>query len=255
LWSAFAHQRSREREPASHFQPVLLQPSSIYASRPAVSSAGIVFESMGAGGYVLSRTMGFDGHAFHPAVPASGSPIFFELVSRGHSRIMSFEPRTKVLSALTPEALNATHPAVTASGDRLAFIAGGTLRILGQGELATPRPVEEAAWFPLGRHLAISARGAVYDSADGKPLAPGIPGEQGEPAVSPDGMRLALTVTRRGIRHVWVEELSTKAARELTGGDCNSYAPAWEADSGGLIFASDCGRGLGLPRLYRAPLR
>lgn len=255
LWSALGHQRSRERAPASHFESVLMRPSSIYASSPAVSSAGIVFESMGAGGYVLSRTMGFDGHAFHPAVPASGTPIFFELVSHGHSRIMSFEPRTKSLEALTPEAINATHPAVTASGDRLAFIAGGTLHILGHGELATPRPVEEAAWFPLGRHLAISVRGIVYDSADGKRLAAGISGEQGEPAVSPDGTRLALTVTRGGIRHVWVEELSTQAARDVTGGDCNSYAPAWGLDSRELIFASDCGRGLGLPRLYRTPLR
>ena len=38
-----------------------------------------------------------------------------------------------------------------------------------------------------------------------------------------------------------------------TGGNCNSYAPpAWELDSSGIVFASDCGRGLGLPALYRA---
>jgi hypothetical protein len=49
-----------------------------------------------------------------------------------------------------------------------------------------------------------------------------------------------------------LEDLVTGTAREITGGACNSYAAAWEMDAKGLIFASDCGRGLGLPRLYRA---
>lgn len=254
LWDAARHQRSYDHEPARKFEPVASQRGSIYASSPAISRAGIVFESMGAGGYVLNRTMAFEGHAFHPSTPASGNPIFFELVAHGHSRIMSFDPRTKILGGLTPEGIDATGPTVTASGDRLAFLSDGKLFVRGEGPLATRRPVQDASWFPLDDHLAFSSKGAIYDTRDGQVLAPGIPGDQSEAAVSPDGKRLALTATRRGIRHIWIEELATKATHEVTGGDCNSFAPAWELDSKGVVFASDCGRGLGLPRLYRAPL-
>jgi Tol biopolymer transport system component len=201
--------------------------------------------------------MVFDGQAFHPSLPASGNPIVFESVAHGHSRIMSFDPQTKVLEGLTEESFNATNPAITASGRRLAYISDGRLFVRGQGLLNTPQPVEDAAWFPSEDHLVYSVNGAIYDSYDSndaRSLAPGIAGHQSEPAVSPDGKWLVLTVTRNGIRHIWTEDLSTKITHEVTGGDCNSYAAAWELDSKALIFASDCGRGLGLPRLYRAPL-
>ncbi len=117
------------------------------------------------------------------------------------------------------------------------------------GGIVTPGPVDDAAWFPDGNHLAFSAGGVLYDSKDMSRLVGDVPGELDEPAVSSNGESLAFTVTRRGIRHVWVEDMMKKTAREVTGGMCNSYASAWEPDSKSLIFASDCGRGLGLPRL------
>ncbi|MGA3185680.1 MAG: glycosyltransferase 87 family protein [Bryobacteraceae bacterium] len=252
LWSARSHQRSYNQEPPRMFASVSNQPSSIYASSPAISATGLVFESISAGRYVLNRTMAFEGQAFHPSVPASGHPIFFELAAHGHSRIMSFDPRTNLLEGLTAESLDATNPAVTLSGDRLAFISQGQLFVRGQGALVTPHPVQDAAWFPTGDHLAFSVNGAIYDSRDGLLLAPRIAGEQSEPAISPDGKWLALTATRQGIRHIWIEELSTKTAHELTGGNCNSDAAAWEPDSQAVIFPSDCTRGLGLPSLYRS---
>jgi len=33
---------------------------------------------------------------------------------------------------------------------------------------------------------------------------------------------------------------------QVTVGDCNSISPAWSADSKTLVYATDCGRGLGL---------
>ncbi len=254
LLDASRHQRSYNQEPARTFEPVALQPGSIYASSPAVSNAGIVFESLGAGGYTLNRKLAFKGHAFHPTVPASGSPIYFELVAQGHSRIMSFDPATKALLALTSEGMDATNPAVSPAGDRIAFISNGKLFVGAGGALPAPGPVQDAAWFPDGNHLAFSANGLIYDSRDMQPFQSGVVGDQSEPAISPDGTWLALTATHRGIRHIWLENISTKAAREITGGSCNSYASAWEPDSKALVFASDCGRGLGLPRLYRALL-
>lgn len=254
MLDAWRHQQSWNKEPRTTFESVASQVGSIYASSPAVSREGIVFESMNEGRYTLNRSMVFEGEAFHPSVPASGNPIFFELVAKGHSRIMSFDPATHVLEGLTSEGMDATGAAISENGDRLAFISNGKLLVRGDGVLPTPEPVQDAAWFPDGNHLAFSVNGVIYDSRDMRPIKLEVAGDQSEPAVSPDGHRLALTTTHRGIRHIWVTNLSTGVARELTAGACNSYAPAWEQDSKALIFASDCGRGLGLPRLYRAVL-
>jgi len=73
-------------------------------------------------------------------------------------------------------------------------------------------------------------------------------------AASPDGKWLAFTVHERGTKQVWLRNMATSMAAPLTGGSCNSISPAWEWDSKAVIFASDCGRGLGLPALYRARL-
>jgi hypothetical protein len=254
LWDAFSHQRDYNLEPARRFEPVELQASSIYASSPALSRSGIAFESIGRGGYVLNRNLAFPGHAFHPSVAESGDLIFFELVADGHSRIASFEPKTKVLERLTPAAADAHNPAVSLDGNKLAYVSRGKLFVHGEGPILTSAAVDDVAWFPRGNHLAFSAGGVIYDSSDMRPLASFVPGDHGEPAISPDGEWLAFTAARKGILHVWIENIATSVAREMTGGSCNSFAPTWELDSKGLIFASDCGRGLGLPRLYRAPL-
>jgi hypothetical protein len=71
-------------------------------------------------------------------------------------------------------------------------------------------------------------------------------------AVSPDGHWVAFEVVEGGGTQILVRNVKTSEVRELTGGRCNNSSAAWERDSRGLIFASDCGRGLGLAVLYRA---
>ena len=75
-----------------------------------------------------------------------------------------------------------------------------------------------------------------------------------DPLPSPDGKWLAYTVIRHGTRRIWLRRADRSWVGELTGGNCNSFSPAWELDSAAVYFASDCGRGLGLPALYRADL-
>jgi len=71
------------------------------------------------------------------------------------------------------------------------------------------------------------------------------------PAVSPDGQWLAYSQDEKGNWRLWVMRLSTGEKRRLTVGDCNSIAPAWFGDSKTLVYATDCGRGLGLTALCR----
>jgi hypothetical protein len=89
-------------------------------------------------------------------------------------------------------------------------------------------------------------------------LARGMPAAEPRspsPAVAPNGKWAAFaSAVVPGPQQVWLRDLSTNEARPLTGGNCNSWAPAWEMDSRALLFASDCGRAFGLPALYRAPV-
>ena len=71
---------------------------------------------------------------------------------------------------------------------------------------------------------------------------------------SPDGKWMAFESAQAGPLQIWLRDTLTGKTEVLTGGDCNSSSPAWEPDSRTLIFASDCGRGLGMPVLYRATL-
>jgi Tol biopolymer transport system component len=46
-------------------------------------------------------------------------------------------------------------------------------------------------------------------------------------------------------------DLATGARRRLTDADCNAVTPVWQSDAQTLVYASDCGRGVGQTALYR----
>lgn len=73
-------------------------------------------------------------------------------------------------------------------------------------------------------------------------------------AVSPDGKWIVLVSSEKGTQQIWLKQSDGASARKITGGRCNSWSPTWELDSSAIIFASDCGRGFGLPTFYRARL-
>ena len=72
--------------------------------------------------------------------------------------------------------------------------------------------------------------------------------------ISPDGKWMAFESMQAGPKQIWLRDMQSGKTQIVTGGNCNSSSPAWEEDSRTLIFASDCGRGLGMPVLYRASL-
>ena len=83
-------------------------------------------------------------------------------------------------------------------------------------------------------------------------LMPTVPAEGS--VLSPDGKWMAVESTDAGPRQIWLRDLVSGKLQLLAGGNCNNSSPAWEEDSHTLIFASDCGRGIGMPVLYRANL-
>jgi hypothetical protein len=268
--SAYRRMASYHREPPQVFERVALEPDAIYSATPAVSSDGIVFESIAENRYLLKRwnhgsfeSFPFDGHAFHPTVQPSGGPICFEFVSGGHSLIPCYDPETKTLRQLVSGGFDATHPSLSPDEGLLAFIAHGRIVIYSSGALGTfngPTPVHDVSWFPVGRRMVYSAgpTGSSHifatKSTGASEQLTHDSGDHTEPAVSPDGKWLAFTLARAGTRQVWIQNLATGKPSQLTEGNCNSFSPAWDLDSRAVVFACDCQRGIGLPALFRAHL-
>ncbi len=96
-----------------------------------------------------------------------------------------------------------------------------------------------------------------FDPATGTAIRTDAPVATRDPdsAKSPDGRLLAFTSDVTGTKQLWLRDLATGNEKVLTGGRCNSWSPAWELDSRAIVFASDCGRALGVPALYRAPIQ
>jgi dipeptidyl aminopeptidase/acylaminoacyl peptidase len=82
---------------------------------------------------------------------------------------------------------------------------------------------------------------------------PGIEGPVRYPAISLDGKRLAFSRREWGSWQLVVRELATGVEQQLTHAACNATLPAWE-DTHTLLYATDCGRGLGLSALARVTL-
>ena len=267
--SAYRRMSSFYREPPQKYERVAFEENAIYSSTPAVSSGGIVFESIAGNRYLLKlwkdgaiETLPFDGHAFHPSVVSGESSIYFELVSGGHSRIMSYNLESKSLQQLVSSGFEPTHPSASPDGQSVAFIGLRRIVIYRGGALGAidgPMPVHDVAWFPDSARLVYSAgpsgRAQIFATKSGiSEQLTHDAGDHAEPAISPDGNRLAYTLSRGATRQIWIQNLATGHASPLTEGNCNSYSPAWEPDSHAIVFACDCQRGMGLPALFRAKL-
>jgi hypothetical protein len=182
------HAVSYAAEPGQRHERIAVEKNALFSSSPAVSTAGLFYQSIGDDRYILRwlhdgkiEELAFEGHAFHPVAPTADGPIYFELVAHGTSTTMVFDPMTRTVTpGLLPDSSGPT-----------------------------------------------------------------------DSAVSPDGKWIAFETARAGPKQIWVRNVVSGKEEALTGGNCNSSSPAWELDSKAVIFASDCGRGIGLPALYR----
>jgi hypothetical protein len=262
----FQRMRTYRTEARQISQLAILEPAGIYSGAPALSDVGWVHEAMDHERYLLRasaptgiQNFEFDGDTFHPTVLRSGQVVAFELAANGHSRICLLDPVTSKLQVVVEDLWNATEPALSPDGAKLAFISNGSLylneaganRLLMMGDISNP------AFFPDGERI-IFAKGPPgrriiqWMAISGTAAQTFV--ERGDcfnPAVSPDARRLAYTCSTTGGRHIWVRDFISTANRRLTYGFCNNNSPAWERDSQSIVFASDCNRGLGLTALYR----
>ena len=84
-------------------------------------------------------------------------------------------------------------------------------------------------------------------------LLPGFPEPARYPSISPDGKRIAFSRRDHGSWHLVVRELTNGVERRITHGSCNAISPSWQSAQT-LLYATDCGRGVGLSAIARVSL-
>lgn len=269
---------------------VLTIPGSATATDPVVTSDGLWFTALVPrflptdpdtysvhemrGGSVRSFAVG--GDWFHPAVGMDRNTAWAEVATGRGSRVVRFSLAASAgpTADTSVEIEDAEQPVVSSDGKLLAFIreikgrdslwirqigatqveAGATA----DREIAGPEyDVREAAFYPDHRIIFSSRRGRRFrlyrvDSVSGFIEEISDPACSARyPAISPDGKWMAFSCEREGTWQVHTMNLGTRAEFQFTNGDCNSVSPAWTTDSKNLIYATDCGRGLGLTALAK----
>jgi hypothetical protein len=104
---AWFHMRDYRQEPGRRYPQIAVERGALFSGSPAISQAGLFFQSMGDGrrgedGYVLHwfhdgriESLGFGGLVLHPVAVAPQGPIVFELAANRSSKTMRFDPLTR----------------------------------------------------------------------------------------------------------------------------------------------------------------
>jgi len=166
-------------------------------------------------------------------------------------------------------ALSSLSPAVTRFGmfyqamgkDRyvLHWLHGGDIEeLVFDGQALTP--VAENPEGPIRFELVSNGRSKFLEfdprtretRALPSRVVPSSRIREGQSTWSPDGRCAAWVSADAGPKQIWFQQAGEVSAHQVTSGNCNSWTPAWDLDSKSVVFASDCGRAVGLPTLYRA---
>ena len=247
---------------------LLTSPGIFLATEPTVHNGSIFFTSMLADGYRVGQRTGdrvdlSDGLTDRLGLVATSHKLWAEESHNG-SRIVSMG------ADLAPQGLeveDAEFPVPSRDGKWLAYLRSerGSGRIWLRSlndEGTSDKPatpvglnVLEMTFLPDDSLIFAAAQAhqaphIFYIDSYGKLLQLSTE-EARYPSVSPDGEWLAYARQSAGVWNLWLRNRQTGEERRVTNADCNDVFPSWEADSKTLIFASDCGRGLGLTALYR----
>lgn len=269
---------------------VLTVPNSGLATDPIITSEGLFFTALvptfpatGLNTYAVHQRKGdsvvsfaTSDDSFHPTAATMGHPIWTEVATGSGSRIVRFSSSSQpdFTDAITLEVNDGEQPAASPDGEMLAYLrelkgrtslwvrragtSGGGGATVDERKIAGPQyDVRDAAFFP-DHHLVFSSRQAgrfrLYEAnpASGSVNEMKLPACSARyPAISPDGKWIAFSCEQAGSWQVQVMNFETGKQLQLTNAECNSVSPVWTLDSKELIYATDCGRGLGLTALAR----
>jgi len=161
-----------------------------------------------------------------PALSANGKWLAFIREEQGRGAVwLSAIDSNSAPQLLLPSSYQPLEVTVTDNGDVIAAA----------GEASDP-------------HLLFVKRGTREVSALSE-----FPHPARYPSISPDGKRLAFSRRDGGSWHLVVRSLTSAYARQLTHASCNAISPAW-SNAQTLLYATDCGRGVGLSALARVVL-
>jgi hypothetical protein len=268
---------------------VVVVPGSALAFDPVTESGDLFFGALGPrfltsvpDGYAVFKqvqggvvSFNAGGDWFHPAVGRNRDIAWAEVAATGGSRVVRFAPSSPVNSMADTrvEVEDAEQPVVSSDGQLLAFIrevqgrSSLWVRPIGSGNNTDAQPerqiagpeydVRDVAFFPDHNLVFSSRRNGQFrlfqtDSMRGVIREMSIPNCSARyPALSPDGQRLAFSCEGGGVWQLYALDLHTFAQLQLTRADCNSISPAWMPNSRDIVYATDCGRGLGINALVK----
>lgn len=201
---------------------------------------------------------------------AASSATSVAIVEGAGDRSLLYQVETSS-SQISDTTFEGQQPSISSNGEWLAFIreerGGASAWLLKLSSSESPRRlyITRRSLFEVTvgtRGDLIIAEGDVtsprllwidHTNSATKSLSE-ITGAVRFPALSADGKRLAFSRRNLGSWHLYVRDLSSGAEQQLTRGSCNAVSPSWQnADT--LLYATDCGRGLGLSAIARASLQ
>jgi hypothetical protein len=197
----------------------------------------------------------------------SGAPLYLELTAT-HSMIVRLF--LDDLPASLPTLIEGEEPTLSPNGKWLAFIhedqGRETVWRMATDSDDAPETVVTSSYHPLD--ITITNDGDVIAAAGStsnphliiakrrmREVRPfeGFGSPVRYPSISPDGKRLAFSRREGGSWHLFVRTLITGNERQLTHASCNAISPSW-ANTRGVLYATDCGRGVGLSTIARVDL-
>jgi hypothetical protein len=244
------------------------------AANPVPAGDRVAFTEMKASNYEVALVTGegvqekpMAGDALAVAGSETSALLYSELTGR-----KSFIARLAVQKfGSDPEIIaEGQEPALSPNGKWLAFIredqGRGTVWLLSTGFGDSSRVILSSAYRPLDVTVTndgdvIAAAGNVSDprlllvrsgTTDVAELS-AFPHPARYPSISPDGSKLAFSRRDGGSWHLVVRSLATGYEQQLTHAYCNATSPSWE-NARTLLYASDCGRGVGLTAIVRVAL-
>jgi Glycosyltransferase family 87/WD40-like Beta Propeller Repeat len=279
IFGFFSNEKHLDGQFENYKSRVSTTPGNLFAGNPALSQDSVFFTGMTPHGYTIRRLHAggvvdvpvLAGDLFHPTSSQGGDSVWAEQASPHGSSIVQVSGNASGLSsAATPEIDDAQEPVVSGDGEMLAFLreVNGRnslwIRKIGtetggdaihEKEIAgSEYDVHEATFTPDKRLIFSSKRSGKFSLYMTGPSGgieelrtPTCPARY--PAASPDGRWIAYSCETGGVWQLRVMDIEGKTETRVTGGDCNSISPAWTADSKRLVYATDCGRGLGLTAL------